>query len=55
MIENSKILSANMCHARIDWYVVHGKLYFVEITFFDGSGFALFDEIEMDLFLGNLI
>ena len=45
MLNLSRKLSQGICHVRIDWYYTNNRLYFGEITFFDGSGF--------DSFLGN--
>lgn len=42
-------------HVRIDWYYVDGKMYFGEITFFDGSGFNKFEPEEWDEKIGAWI
>lgn len=55
MLRLSNFLARDKYHVRIDWYEVNGRLYFGEITFFDGSGFALFDNPEDDLMLGSWI
>lgn len=55
MLELSAVLSEGIPHVRIDWYIVENKLYFGEITFFDGSGFDPFDDYEDDLMLGEWI
>ncbi|MCX7883741.1 MAG: glycosyl transferase [Caloramator sp.] len=55
MLELSEILANNMYHIRIDWFMINDKLYFGEITFFDGSGFDPFDNIEDDYLLGSWI
>ena len=55
MLELSTILSKNMYHIRVDWYQVRGKVYFGELTFFDGSGFDPFVNLEDDLLLGSWI
>ncbi len=55
MIEFSERLASEMYHARVDWYLINGKIYFGEITFYDGSGFEAFQREEDDYFLGNLI
>lgn len=55
MIRMSEKLSEKMRHARIDWYIVNNKLYFGEITLFDGSGFEPFDKYEDDLMIGSWI
>lgn len=55
MIELSRTLANGLTHVRIDWYEVNGKLYFGEITFYDGSGFEPFDDLESEVILGNMI
>ncbi|MGH4140376.1 ATP-grasp fold amidoligase family protein [Clostridium sp.] len=55
MIQLSEKLASDLYHARIDWFVVRNKLYFGEVTFFDGSGFAPFDQEEYDYLLGSWI
>lgn len=55
MIRLSEILARDMIHVRIDWYSICGKLYFGEISFYDGSGFDKFDKKEYDQRLGDMI
>lgn len=55
MIELSEKLAQNKAHVRIDWFVVNDKLYFGEITFYDGSGYAPFDKEEHDYLIGSWI
>ena len=55
MMELSELIAADMYHARIDWYQIDGRIYFGEITFYDGSGFERFDKEEDEIYLGNLI
>ncbi|KNZ42032.1 ATP-grasp fold amidoligase family protein [Acetobacterium bakii] len=55
MIAMSETLAREMNHVRIDWFIVQDKLYFGEITFFDGAGFEPFDDEENDMLLGNFI
>ena len=55
ILELSERLSKDMYHARIDWYIINEKIYFGEITFYDGSGFESFPNKEDNVFLGNLI
>lgn len=55
MIRLSEVLAQGMPHIRVDWYIVNGKLYFGELTFFDGSGLFPFDKEEDDLLLGSWI
>ncbi len=55
MIELSRVLSKGIPHVRVDWYSVNGKLYFGELTFFDGSGLDPYDDPNDDLMLGSWI
>lgn len=55
MINLSRILSKDIPHVRVDWYLVDGQLYFGELTFFDGAGFDKFDSYDDDLLLGSWI
>lgn len=55
MIRLSEILAKGLPHVRVDWYMVNNKLYFGEITFFDGSGLAPWDKYEYDLLMGSWI
>lgn len=42
MLRLSKLLSKDLIHVRVDWYFTNNRLYFGELTFFDGSGYNLF-------------
>lgn len=53
MKEIAKLLSADFPEARIDLYNVDGKIYFGEITFYDSSGYMLFDPDRFDYVLGE--
>lgn len=55
MLSMSEQIAKDMYHARIDWYIINGKIYFGEITFYDGSGFEPFDSWEMEEYLGSQI
>lgn len=55
MLEYSRILSANIPHVRVDWYVINESLFFGEMTFYDASGFDLFKDDNDDLLLGSWI
>ena len=55
MIALSEKIAKDMIHARIDWYVVGNRIYFGEITFYDGSGFETFPNPKDDEYLGSLI
>ena len=48
-------LSKDMPHVRVDFYVADDKVYFGEMTFFDGSGFDAFEKIEYANMLGDWI
>lgn len=48
-------LSKDMPHVRVDFYVADDKVYFGEMTFFDGSGFEAFEKIEYANMLGDWI
>lgn len=55
MIEFSELISKDMAHCRVDWYEINGKLYFGEITFYDGSGLSPFDSEEDEIQIGSWI
>lgn len=55
MLELSEKLTKDMIHCRVDWYSIADKLYFGELTFFDGSGLDGFDNEEDDYLLGSWI
>lgn len=48
MIEIAEILSEGIPHVRVDLYLSDEHIYFGEMTFFDGSGFAKFEPKEWD-------
>lgn len=54
MLHLSKLLSKNLIHVRVDWYFTNNRLYFGELTFFDGSGYNLFCG-DADELLGSWI
>lgn len=55
MIELAEILSEDIPHIRVDFYNCNKKIYFGELTFFDGSGFEKFDNEEWDYRFGEYI
>ena len=55
MIRLSEVLAEGLPHVRVDWYIVDNRLYFGEMTFFDGSGLCPWDRYEDDLMLGSWI
>lgn len=52
MLEYAEKLSSDFLHARIDFYIAQGRLWFGEITFTNGAGFDKFSK-ECDLALGK--
>ena len=55
LFELSEILAAGTHHLRVDFFVVNGKIYFGELTFFDASGFDYFEPKEWDAIFGEHI
>ena len=55
MVDLSRKLAEGIPHIRVDWYSIGDRLYWGELTFFDGSGFDPFDRYEDDLMLGEWI
>ncbi|MCM1047898.1 MAG: glycosyl transferase [Clostridiales bacterium] len=55
MIRIAENLSVGMSFVRIDFYEIHGKIYFGEFTFYPGSGSEEFSPDSWDLELGNWI
>ncbi len=53
MLEFSKILSKDIPFVRTDFYVIEGKIYFGEITFFPASGMAEFEPPVWDAKFGS--
>ena len=55
MIELSKKLSKDLIHVRCDFYDINGKVYFGEITFYQGSGLEKYVPYKYDIRFGNWI
>ena len=55
MISISRKLSEGIPHVRVDLYSCNNKVYFGELTFFDGSGFDDMSSKEWDLKFGSWI
>ena len=55
MKEIAEILSKGIPHVRVDLYLSNDRIYFGELTFFDGSGFDKIEPFEWDLKLGSWI
>ncbi len=48
MIEAARKLSEDFPHVRVDLYDIDGKVVFGELTFYDGSGYYLFEPDDFD-------
>lgn len=55
MVKYAEILAENIPFVRIDFYEINNKLYFGEITFYPGSGYAPFKPEEWDYKVGEWI
>jgi len=55
MIELCKILSKDIPHVRVDFYIINDKIYFGELTFFDSAGLEQFFPEKYNIILGNYI
>lgn len=53
MVEMAEMLSEGFPHVRVDFYNLDGNIIFGEMTFFNASGYVLFDPDEFDYELGN--
>lgn len=53
ILELSKILSKNIPFVRTDFYIIEGKVYFGEITFYPASGMSPFIPEKYDYILGS--
>jgi len=48
-----RVLSKDFPHVRVDLYNLDGKIYFGELTFYDASGYTIYDPDEFDYILGE--
>ena len=55
MIAIAEKLAKGLPHIRVDLYDCNGKIYFGELTFFDGSGFDKIEPEEWDYKIGNML
>lgn len=55
IIEICEKLSSNIPQVRVDCYIIDGKVYFGEMTFYTWSGFIEFTPDEWDRKLGDMI
>jgi hypothetical protein len=55
MVELAKKLSKGIIHVRTDFYDIHGKIYFGEMTFYQFGGFRRFEPQKYDMIFGRWI
>lgn len=55
MYQLAEKLAAGIPELRVDFYEVNGRVYFGELTFFDGCGFEKIEPIEWDYKLGSMV
>ncbi len=55
MIELSRKLAESIPFVRVDWFLVDGKIYFSEMTFYPGSGTSPFTPVEWENRMGDWI
>jgi hypothetical protein len=53
LIKYAEILSKDFLHARVDFYIVNGKVIFGELTFTNGAGFDHIKPYEFDKKMGD--
>ena len=49
----AKTLSKDFPHVRVDLYNIAGRIYFGELTFYDGSGYMTFNPDSFDEEIGK--
>lgn len=55
MLECAEKLAKGFKEVRVDFYVINGKLYFGEMTFFSGAGFSKYQPREFEFAMGKRI
>lgn len=55
LFEIAQNLSKDFPHVRVDFYICNEKIYFGEMTFFDGSGFYTLDPDSVDMEWGSYL
>lgn len=53
MIEIAEVLSKDFPHVRVDLYNIKGQIIFGELTFYNASGYTVFEPDEFDFILGE--
>lgn len=51
----ASILSKDIPHVRVDFYVVNGQIYFGEMTFYDSAGYGPFNPPEWNRTIGDML
>lgn len=55
MLDCAKKLAEGFKEVRVDFYVINGKLYFGEMTFFSGAGFSRYKPRAFEFEMGKMI
>ena len=55
IISVAEKLSKDMPYLRVDTYILDGKMYFGEVTFYTWAGFMKFNPPEWDRKLGDML
>ncbi|MCR5761462.1 MAG: hypothetical protein K6F82_05665 [Sphaerochaetaceae bacterium] len=55
MLKYSEFFAKGQPYMNVDWYVIEDKLYFGELTFFDGAGFEKYGSMEYEKLLGSMV
>ena len=55
LLQYAETLSSKFLHARVDFFIVDGKIYFGEITFTNGAGFDSIKPYSFDVEMGNML
>ena len=53
MLRLSQVLAADFVQIRVDWYLLGQRLYFGELTFFDGAGYSDFEPEAYNRIIGE--
>lgn len=55
MVALAEKIAGDIPVIRVDFYLVNGRIYFGETTFYDGSGFDIITPYEWDLKIGSFV
>lgn len=53
LLELARVLARETKYLRTDFYIIDGKIYFGELTFYHDSGFSKIDPASFDMALGH--